>query len=93
MRSFASWLEPWIQANRVVFDKTGLPGEYDLQLRWTPQTIATTAAEGDAATQPAAPGGPTIFTALREQLGLRLESRRGPIDTLVVEHAERPSEN
>lgn len=79
MRSFASWLEPWIQADRVVIDETGLPGEYDLELRWSGQLAEL--------------AGPSIFTALREQLGMRLESRRGPIDTFVVEHAERPLEN
>jgi uncharacterized protein (TIGR03435 family) len=86
MRAFASWLEPWIQMNRVVLDETGLKGEYDLELRWTgqPMTVPDATAETN---------GPSIFTALREQLGLRLVSRRGPIDTLVVEHAEPPSEN
>jgi uncharacterized protein (TIGR03435 family) len=85
MKSFASWLDPWIQQDRVVSDETGLPGGFDLQLRWKGQPL-TPAPLSD-------PEGPTIFTALREQLGLRLESRRGPINTLVVEQAELPSGN
>jgi uncharacterized protein (TIGR03435 family) len=93
MRSFASWLEPWIQANRVVLDETGLPGEYDLQLSWGPQPVATPPGTAGTTAPLVEPDGPTIFTALREQLGLRLEPRRGPIDTFFVEHAEWPSEN
>ena len=93
MRSFASWLQPWIQSDRVVLDETGLPGEYDLQLRWTGQRLTATPNAPEAADRLDEAGAPTIFTALREQLGLRLASRRGPIDTLVVENAERPSEN
>jgi uncharacterized protein (TIGR03435 family) len=88
MRSFASWLQPWIQSDRVVLDETGLPGEYDLQLRWTGRRL--TAAPDP---QPDEAGPPDLFTALREQIGLRLESRCGAIRSLVVENAERPSEN
>jgi uncharacterized protein (TIGR03435 family) len=93
MRSFASWLQPWIQSDRVVLDETGLPGEYDLQLRWAGQRMTAAPLTPEASAQLDEAAGPTIFTALREQLGLRLESRRGPIETLVVENAERPSEN
>jgi bla regulator protein blaR1 len=86
MSAFASWLPPWIPSNRAVLDETGLTGEYDFQLHWAPppRTAPPEAAE---------PAGPTIFTALQEQLGLRLESKRGLISTIVVENAERPSEN
>ena len=93
MQSFASWLQPWIQSDRVVLDETGLRGEYNLQLRWTAQPMNAAPATSESATQSAEPTGPAIFTALREQLGLRLESRRGPINSFVVEQAERPSEN
>jgi len=68
--------------DKVVVDKTGLTGKYDITLTWTPDDRQGTA---DA--------GPTLFTALEEQLGLKLESTRGPVDTLVVDHAEKPSEN
>jgi uncharacterized protein (TIGR03435 family) len=61
-------------SNRVVLDRTGLQGGFDVDLRWTPET----------------PEGPSIFTALQEQLGLRLESTNGPVAVLVIDHAEQP---
>jgi len=69
---------------RPVIDKTGLNGKYDFILEWTPDMAPT----GDSA-----PAGPTIFTALQEQLGLRLESQKGPVETIVIDRAEKPSEN
>ena len=62
-----------------VVDKTGLEGNFDIKLQWTDSNLS-----GDI---------PTIFTALPEQLGLRLESRKGPVQMLIVDHAERPTEN
>lgn len=64
---------------RVVVDKTGLTGEYDFELTWAPDN------------QPDA--GPSIFTALQEELGLKLQTARAPIDVVVIDHLERPSEN
>lgn len=77
-----------IKLDRTVIDKTGLTGRYDLRLRWTSDRDAL--ANGDNA-QPDAP--PTIFTAIEEQLGLRLVTSRGPVPTLVVDHADPPSAN
>ncbi len=77
-----------IKLDRTVIDKTGLTGRYDLRLRWTSDRDAL--ANGDNA-QPDAP--PTIFTAIEEQLGLRLVSSRGAVPTLVVDHADPPSAN
>jgi uncharacterized protein (TIGR03435 family) len=82
---------------RPVFDKTELAAKYDWKLQWTPEsreagTPSATPAGGEAST-PSAPEGPTLFTALQEQLGLRLESRKGPIETLVVDRVDQPSEN
>jgi uncharacterized protein (TIGR03435 family) len=65
---------------RPVVDKTGLAGEYDYVLQWTPDTDTGSL-------------GPTIFTALQDQLGLRLESTKAPVDTIIIDHVERPSEN
>jgi uncharacterized protein (TIGR03435 family) len=72
------------QLNRPVLDHTGLPGKYNFQFEWAP----------DAGPCPgAADDNPSIFTALQEKLGLKLDSIKGPVDSLVIDHAERPSEN
>jgi len=81
---------------RPVVDKTGLTGKYEFVLEWTPEAGADARAQGfgDGITEPApAPGGPSIFTALQEQLGLRLESQKGPVPNIVIDRAEKPSEN
>jgi uncharacterized protein (TIGR03435 family) len=74
-------------AGRLVEDRTGLTGYYALTLTYTP-------ASRTAADVPAAPGDPpSIFTAMQEQLGLKLEPTKGPAEVIVVERAEKPSEN
>lgn len=74
-------------AGRKVVDKTGLTGLYDMELKWTPdQSLLPPGTEIDTT-------GPSLFTALQEQLGLRLVSDTGPVDTFVVESVQRPSEN
>jgi uncharacterized protein (TIGR03435 family) len=72
---------------RPVVDKTGLAANYDWLLEWSPDSGI-----GDPDTAPTGTG-PTIFTALQEQLGLRLESGKAPIEMLVVDHLDRPSPN
>jgi uncharacterized protein (TIGR03435 family) len=74
---------------RDVIDKSGIAGRYDLKLHWTPDDSATSTADGSAADA----SGPSIFTALEEQLGLKLEPAKGPVRVLVIDHAEMPSEN
>ena len=70
-----------------VLDNTGLTGKYDIELRWTPERILLR-----SSTPPdAAP--PWIFTAIQEQLGLKLESGKGPVRSLVIDQLERPSAN
>jgi uncharacterized protein (TIGR03435 family) len=73
---------------RPVIDKTGLTGKYSFELKW--DASPPSAAESSVASDP---DGGSIFTALQEQLGLRLESQKGPVRVLVVDRAERPSEN
>jgi uncharacterized protein (TIGR03435 family) len=73
--------------DRQVYDHTGLAGNYDFTLTFEPLRSADTGAESGPS------GRPSIFTALQEQLGLKLEPIKGPVDTVVVDHAERPSEN
>jgi uncharacterized protein (TIGR03435 family) len=72
---------------RVIVDETGLTGRYDMTLNWTSDDEAGTPGAGDSAT------GPSIFTALEEQLGLKLVSAKGPVDTIVIDHVEKPSQN
>jgi uncharacterized protein (TIGR03435 family) len=55
-----------------------MPGGFDVNLTWTPNQTAETS-------------GPSLFTALQEQLGLKLESARGPVDVLVIDHIEQPT--
>jgi uncharacterized protein (TIGR03435 family) len=74
------------QVGRVVVDKTGITGSYDLSLKWTPDVDA-------APGTPPADSGPSIFTALQEQLGLKLESGKGPVLVLVIDRIEMPSQN
>ena len=77
---------------RTVVDKTGLTGKYDFTLQWTPdETQGSTFPAGFG--QPPDPTGPSIFAAIQEQLGLKLESGKGPIPVVVIDHVERPSEN
>jgi uncharacterized protein (TIGR03435 family) len=84
-------------ASRTVVDRTGLTGRYDFTLHWTPDEEGVTALKPADSTQPAneavAAMGPSIFTAVQEQLGLRLEPAKGPVECLVIDHVEQPSEN
>jgi uncharacterized protein (TIGR03435 family) len=72
---------------RRVEDRTGLPGNFAIELEWSPDLQADA---GQSVPQ-AADARPSIFTAVQEQLGLRLESRTGPVDVIVIESLERPS--
>jgi bla regulator protein blaR1 len=82
---------------QIVLDQTGLKGEYDFTLKWTPDSGFSASAAGsgqDSGTAPLPdPSGTSIFTALKEQLGLKLETKKAPVDVLVITHVERPSPN
>jgi uncharacterized protein (TIGR03435 family) len=71
---------------RVVVDQTGITGRYKLALTWTPDD---TTASSSTAPDP----GPSLFTALEEQLGLKLESRKAPVEVLVIDQVTRPTPN
>ena len=73
---------------RMVVDKTGLTGAYDFEMTFTPDL-----APGDGATPQSLSEGGSLFTALQEQLGLKLEAQRGPIEFFVIDSAERPAED
>jgi uncharacterized protein (TIGR03435 family) len=79
------------ELGRIVIDKTGMEGAYDLALQWMPDDRS--AAMTNASNENSAAAGPSIFTALQEQLGLKLESTKGPVESLVIDHIEQPSEN
>jgi uncharacterized protein (TIGR03435 family) len=74
--------------DRMVVDKTGLDGRYELTLKWAPED----ASEPASATS-ASDNGPSIFTAIQEQLGLRLRPEKGAVPVLVIDHIQAPSEN
>jgi len=89
------WLAGYSEiGGRTVVDQTGLAGTYDFTLRWTRQRLNTPTPQNDqssgASPEPEAPG---LFTSLAEQLGLRLISTKGPVEVLVIDHIEKPSEN
>lgn len=84
---------------RSVVDKTGLTGNYDFNLKWTPDE-STMPRIGPAGGGPPPqadasidPNGPTLFTALEEQLGLKLHSEKGKVDVIVIDHIDLPTEN
>jgi uncharacterized protein (TIGR03435 family) len=66
---------------QIVVDRTGLDGMFEFKLEWSPQNAAATPIDSASAV--------SIFTAVQEQLGLKLESRKGPLEILVIDHAEK----
>jgi uncharacterized protein (TIGR03435 family) len=69
-----------VQLDRVVVNDTGIDGVFDFKLTWTPS-------------QPTDLTGPSIFTAIQEQYGLKLEARKAPVEIIVIDHIERPTAN
>jgi uncharacterized protein (TIGR03435 family) len=96
MRRFAEMLTaimavgtPASADGRLVIDKTGLSGRFAFNLTWTPDQIPTVAPPPGI--PPVDPNGPSLVTALQEQLGLKLESAKGPVEVLVIDSVERPT--
>lgn len=82
------------QLEKPVVDKTGLKGRYDFDVKWALDPgLAGGRPEGPDLPPPPDPSGPSIFTAIRTDLGLRLESAKAPIEVLVIYHVERPDPN
>jgi uncharacterized protein (TIGR03435 family) len=88
MENFARNLSNF--AGRIVQDRTGLPGVYDLDLEWLPDQLPPPGTLPPGLPAPPA-DAPSLFTAVQEQLGLRLDSQRGPVEVLVIDSAERPT--
>jgi uncharacterized protein (TIGR03435 family) len=79
---------------RMVIDKTELKGTYDFLLKWTPDaSLGTSTSPFGNSGAPVDPTGPSLFTALREELGLTLDATKAPVDTIVIDSVELPSEN
>jgi bla regulator protein blaR1 len=84
---------------RPVLNRTGLTGNFDFKLQWTPDAgqfggfPSGPPPPGVNEPPPPDPNGPSLFTAVQEQLGLRLESQKGPVDLIVIDRVEKPSEN
>ena len=76
------------QMDLPVVNQTGLEGVFSMKLKWTPENARPAASADASATE-----GPSIFTAIQEQLGLRLHAQKVPIEVLVIDHAEKPSAN
>jgi uncharacterized protein (TIGR03435 family) len=91
MSRFATVLAPF--ARRLVIDRTGLTGNYNLQLSWTPQgpRFGGPPPEGAPPLPPADPDGASLFASIQEQLGLKLEPTRAPLEVVVIDRVERPS--
>jgi len=83
LSQLATSLGPFV--SRFTVDKTGVTGRFDVELTWTPDPVSPNTATDSP--------GPSIFTALQEQLGLKLVSARGPVEVLVVDRVQRPSGN
>jgi len=82
------------QVGRPVVDQTGLTGTYDFNLKWSiPVQQAGPVTQNSASALPQPEEGLSLFTALDEQLGLTLKSTRGPVDVLVIDHVEKPTED
>jgi uncharacterized protein (TIGR03435 family) len=90
MSDLARNLAPF--AGRPVVDKTGLSGVYDLDLAWTPEQ-GPAGPEGTQCPAASSSDGVALFTAVQEQLGLKLDAQRGQVDVLVIDSVQRPDED
>jgi len=81
-----------LELRRTFVDKTGLTGRYDFNLEWTPDDLtAPPQGNSDGAQSPVDDSAPSIFTAIQKQLGLKLESAKGPVQVMVVDNITRPT--
>lgn len=80
---------------RIVVDRTGLTGGYDIDLKWTPTPDQLPPGPPPPGVElpPIDPNGPSLFAALQEQLGLKLDAERGPVEVLVIDRLQQPAEN
>lgn len=91
MGEFASLMQRYVRLERPIVDHTGIAGKYDFKLDWTPDFSQLDGTKpqpmkGDA-------NAPSLYTAIQEQLGLKLEAAKEPAEVFVIDHVETPSEN
>jgi uncharacterized protein (TIGR03435 family) len=94
LSQFAQFLSTTVQ--RIVVDRTGLTGNFDLNMTWTPDQLPQGRGDPPPGAPPLPaidPNGPSISTAVQEQLGLKLDSTKAPVEVLVVDRAEHPMED
>ncbi len=89
--TFSRWITPFAGLDRPVVNTTAIPGRFSFHLDFTPEDGPLAFRPGGDL--PADPAGPSIFTAIQEQLGLKLEPAKSPAEFLVIDHVERPSGN
>lgn len=83
-----------IMTGRDVIDRTGYAGTFDVHLEWVPDDPSASLSRDAGATPvPPDPNGASLFTAVQEQLGLRLKSDQAPVKVFVIDHVERPEPN
>jgi bla regulator protein blaR1 len=103
MKTLTEFLSQWAlslsgENAKPVLDKTGLIGAYDFAVKFSPQAMLVAPSGADpAGNQPQAdmqnPGGPNLFKALQDSLGLKMEAGKGPVRVIVIDHVEKPSAN
>ena len=96
MADFAMWFQSGV-TDRPVVDQTGIKGRYDIRLKWTPDDSQFAQFGGSGVHVPppsdAADAPPSLYTAMPEQLGLKIEATKAPDDVMVIDHVEKPSAN
>jgi uncharacterized protein (TIGR03435 family) len=92
MNDFAAWMQASV-TDRAVVDQTGLADRYDFRLKWTPDDSQFTQVGTLPATNDIPNAPPNLYTAIQQQLGLKIEPTKAPDTVLVIDHVEKPSAN
>jgi uncharacterized protein (TIGR03435 family) len=90
MANFATFLQRFV-LDRPAVDQTGIAGHFDLVLRWTPDNFRAAGKPGDSQEDASAP--PSLFTAMKEQFGLKLQPTKAATDVFLIDQVQQPSEN
>jgi bla regulator protein blaR1 len=95
MATLARMLVSWVDDHREVRDQTGLTGTFEVALEWTPDRVSPVPLDAPVEVGRAVavidPNGPSLFTAVQEQLGLKLQPKKDQADVLVIDHVEQPT--